>query len=149
VISIAHQSFRDRGPAIDEARRSFDARIRALAQTHSRLADTNWLGVPFEKMLADEIAPYAHADGGNVRLNGPRITLTPKCAVTLGMAIHELTTNAAKHGAFTAKNGAVDVGWEMDRKEKQLRIKWIESGGSCGAGGEWSRTVCRARWPRT
>jgi len=130
VISIAHQSFRDhRGPGIDEARRSFDARIRALGQTHSRLADSNWQGVPFEKLLADEIAPYANADGGNVRMNGPKLTLNPKCAVSLGMAIHELTTNAAKHGAFTAKNGAVDVGWEMDRKEKQVLIKWIESGG--------------------
>jgi PAS domain S-box-containing protein len=127
VISIAHQSF-SKGPSIEDARRSFDMRIRALAQTHVRLADANWGGVSVERILLDETAPYRREDGANVRISGPSIVLNPKCAVTLGMAIHELTTNAAKYGALSARDGVVDACWEI-AADRQLRIRWIESGG--------------------
>jgi two-component sensor histidine kinase len=127
VISIAHQSF-SKGPSFEEARRSFDMRIRALAQTHVRLADANWSGVSVERILLDETAPYRREDGANVRISGPSIVLNPKCAVTLGMAIHELTTNAAKYGALSTKDGIVDACWEI-ATDRQLRIRWIESGG--------------------
>jgi PAS domain-containing protein len=71
VISIAQQSF-SRNPNVDEARRSFDSRLRALAQTHSRLAEADWSGVSFEAMLLDELAPYSGEGGGNVRVSGRR-----------------------------------------------------------------------------
>ena len=128
VISIAQQSF-SRNPNVDEARRSFDSRIRALAQTHSRLAEANWSGVSFEAMLLDELAPYFREDGRNVRVSGPPIAFNAKCALTLGMTIHELATNAAKHGALSTKSGSVDVAWHVDSQDKQLRIRWTETGG--------------------
>jgi PAS domain S-box-containing protein len=107
VISIAHQSF-SKARSTGEAQRSFDDRIRALAQTHARLAEANWSGVSLEAIVRDETAPYR--DGGsNVLIAGPDITLSPKCAVSLGMAIHELTTNAAKHGALSTKGGSLRV----------------------------------------
>jgi PAS domain S-box-containing protein len=128
VISIAHQSF-SKGPSIEEARQSFDGRIRALAHTHGRLAEGNWSGVSFETIVLDELLPYRHEDGGNVRIRGPKITLAPKQAVILGMAFHELATNAAKHGALSAKSGAVDIAWDFDRPGSALRIRWAETGG--------------------
>jgi PAS domain S-box-containing protein len=128
VISIAHQSF-SKGPSIEEARRSFDGRIRALAQTHGRLAEGNWSGVAFETIVSDEVAPYRREDGGNINVQGRRITLSPKHAVVLGMAFHELATNAAKYGALSVKNGIVDVTWDIDRPASLLRIRWAESGG--------------------
>ena len=103
VISIAQQSF-SRNPNAEEARRSFDSRIRALAQTHSRLAEANWSGVSFQAMLLDELAPYFRDDGRNITVSGPPIALHAKCALTLGMALHELATNAAKHGALSSKS---------------------------------------------
>jgi PAS domain S-box-containing protein len=127
VISIAHQSF-TKGPSFEESRRSFDMRIRALAQTHVRLADANWSGVSVERILLDETAPYRREDGANVRISGPSIVLNPKCAVTLGMAFHELTTNAAKYGALSTKTGAVEAHWNI-APNRHLRISWIESGG--------------------
>jgi PAS domain S-box-containing protein len=130
VISIAHQSF-SRGPSVDDARRSFDGRIRALAQTHGRLAEGNWSGVSFETMVNDELAPYRRDDGGNVKIDGPGITLNPKHAVVLGMAFHELATNAAKYGALSTKTGAVNVAWEIVPRSSELRIHWSESGGPC------------------
>jgi two-component sensor histidine kinase len=128
VISIAQQSF-SRNPNPEEACRAFDSRIRALAQTHGRLAEANWSGVSFEAMLRDELAPYLREDGRNIRVSGPPIALHAKCALTLGMALHELATNAAKHGALSSKRGAVDVAWQIDPADRQLRIRWSESGG--------------------
>jgi PAS domain S-box-containing protein len=127
VISIARQSF-SRNQNVEDVITSFDARIRALAQTHTRLAEASWSGVSFETMLNDELAPYRREDGGNLRVSGPRIRLSPRSALTLGMAIHELATNAAKHGALSSKKGAVDISWQLD-PERQLHIRWAESGG--------------------
>ena len=128
VISIARQSF-SRNPNINEARRSFDARIRALAQAHTRLAEANWSGVPLETMLLDELAPYLCEGASNVRVSGLPIAFNAKCALTLGMAIHELATNAAKYGALSTNAGSVDIAWDVDSQHNHLRICWTESGG--------------------
>jgi PAS domain S-box-containing protein len=126
VISIAHQSFKGSQP-FDAALQSFDARIRALAQTHTRLAEANWSGVSLRTLVGDEIAPYRNDD--NVRILGPDISLSPRCALNLGMAFHELATNAAKYGALSAKRGSIEVKWALNSLGDQARLTWIESGG--------------------
>lgn len=128
VVSIADQSF-SRGQPFEQACQAFRDRIRALGQTHGRLAEANWSGVSLETILLDELAPYRRDDGGNVHLSGPPITLTPKQALSLGMAVHELSTNAAKHGALSAESGSVKVDWRIDTQKHKLTIDWIESGG--------------------
>ena len=80
-------------------------------------------------MLRDELAPYFRDDGSNVRVSGPPVQFNAKGALTLGMALHELATNAAKHGALSSKCGSVEVGWQVDRQNGQLRIRWSEAGG--------------------
>jgi PAS domain S-box-containing protein len=128
VISIARQSF-TRSPETQAARRAFEERIRALAQTHSRLAESAWAGDSLEAMVAEALAPFRHERRGNVSLSGPAVTLSPKCAVALGMAFHELVTNAAKHGALSAEEGSVEVAWQVDSERQRLRIRWTESDG--------------------
>jgi len=125
VISIQQQSF-SKAASTEEARESFAARIRALAQTHGRLAEGAWAGVDLDTAFRDELAPYVD-DGGNIRIEGPAVTLSPKGAVTLGMAVHELATNAAKYGALSAKEGMVAIDWTTDKDT--LRIGWRERGG--------------------
>jgi two-component sensor histidine kinase len=125
VISIAQQSF-SRNPNVQEARRSFDSRIRALAQTHNRLAETNWSGVSFQALLLDELAPYFREDGSNVRVSGPPVQFHAKGALTLGMALHELATNAAKHGALSSKCGSVDVAWHVGRPLGQAALDSLD-----------------------
>lgn len=127
VVSIARQSF-SKGPSIEQARESFDGRIRALARTHGRLAEGNWTGVDFETMVRDELTPYRRDDGGNMSLSGPHVTLDAKRAVVLGMAFHELATNAAKYGALSVKSGKVSVVWETT-PEGDLKVRWTESKG--------------------
>jgi PAS domain S-box-containing protein len=128
VVSIAKQSFA-KGPSFEESRRSFNGRIRALAQTHTRLAEGQWSGVSIETAVLDELAPYRGDDGRNVGVSGPTIVLNAKTAVVLGMALHELATNAAKYGSLSAKNGKVDVCWDLDVFRNELRMCWQESGG--------------------
>ena len=127
VISISSQSF-SRGPSPDEARRSFEGRIRALARTHTRLAEGNWSGASLRAILLDELAPYRLDDSSNIRVNGPDPLLTPKFSVSLGMAFHELATNAAKYGALSVKGGQIDVTIDVG-PDRQLHIRWMESGG--------------------
>lgn len=126
VITIARQSFGKDMP-VEDARRSFDGRIRALAQTHGRLAEASWSGVSVGELLSDELAPYRRDDGHNVTLFGPAVSLTARQGIVLGMAFHELATNAAKYGSLSAKCGAVAVVWNVE--EGRLRIVWSERGG--------------------
>jgi PAS domain S-box-containing protein len=126
VISIARQSFAT-GRSADEAQQSFNGRIRALAQTHGRLADANWAGVPFMDIVTDELRPYRRDDGSNVRIIGQQVTFNPKSAVVLGIALHELATNAAKYGALSTRTGMVDVRWAIT--DSTFAVTWEESGG--------------------
>lgn len=127
VISISRQSFAPGRPAA-ESRASFDGRIHALAKTHGRLAESNWAGVPFEAIVFDELMPYRQEDGRNIRTSGPMVTFAPKAAVTLGMALHELATNAAKYGALSTKTGTVEVSWAV-LPSGDFRATWTEAGG--------------------
>ena len=131
VMSIARQTFGN-ARDMDAARASFESRLAALAQTHTRLAEENWSGVSLETILIDELSPYRHDDHSNVRIDGPRVELDAQCAVTLGMVVHELATNAAKYGSLSTKNGAVEVRWDVDRAsdgKQQVAISWTERGG--------------------
>lgn len=128
VNSIARQSFAS-NPDVEEAQRSFGARIRALGQTHTRLAESSWAGVSLETIVRDELAPYREDGDGHFEISGPHITLTPKRALTLGMAMHELATNAAKYGALSTQHGEVSVTWHVTKKPPELQIQWREANG--------------------
>jgi len=128
VVSIAQQSFPKDG-AMDTVRQSFNDRIRALAQTHGRLAEASWMGVSLQTILLDELAPYRRQDKANVRFSGPPVTLNPKVALIVGLAIHELATNAAKYGSLSTKRGTVDVRWQTRPADRILKVSWTEAGG--------------------
>ncbi|MGO9984382.1 MAG: PAS domain S-box protein [Rhodomicrobium sp.] len=129
VISIARQTFSREQPYA-EALAAFDGRVRALAHTHSRLAERNWSEVALAALISSEMSPYLNAEGTNIAAQGPEIMLNPKCAISLGMAFHELATNAAKHGALSQQGGSVEIAWDIIRQQdNQLRIRWGERGG--------------------
>jgi PAS domain S-box-containing protein len=128
IISIAQRSFQD-VVSLDDARAGFEGRVRALAQTHNRLAETSWSGADLRDVASDEIEPYRRGEAGDIAVSGPALRLNPKSAIILGMAFHELATNAAKHGALSVAKGRVDVSWEVTAPGGQLMISWAESGG--------------------
>ncbi len=129
VISIARRTFPPEQP-FAEPLATFDSRIRALAQTHTRLAEGGWGQVSLAAVVGDEISPYRNAEHSNIAVKGPGVLLNPRCAISLGMAFHELFTNAAKHGALSQEGGSIEIEWDWLRPAaNQLRIRWSERGG--------------------
>ena len=104
-----------------------DNRIHSMAKAHSLLTQSRWEGVSVEGLLSEELEAYGQAPGA-VLLNGGDAVLTPKSALALSLALHELATNAAKYGAFTTESGRVAVHWDR-RDDGGLDMSWTETGG--------------------
>lgn len=104
-----------------------DKRIHSMAKAHSLLTQSRWEGVSVEGLLRDELDAYGQGLGV-VSLEGVDAVLTPKSALALSLALHELATNAAKFGAFTQPAGRVAVRWHL-REDGGLGLSWTEIGG--------------------
>ncbi|MGY2049544.1 sensor histidine kinase [Methylobacterium sp. JK268] len=116
---------------VDEFYQSFSARVISLAKTHNLLTDDYWQMASLQEMLENELGPYNDPEGRRIALDGPPVDLTADLAVPTGMAIHELTTNAAKHGALSVPEGRIAVRWGVEAREgiRRLRLDWTERGG--------------------
>jgi two-component sensor histidine kinase len=117
--------------SVREFNRSFSARIAALAKTHALLTEDYWQTVPLQEMLMNELQPFAERRQQRFKLEGPSLEVSADLAIPLGMAIHELTANAARYGALSVRKGSVSVVWEMvtsDGKRK-LHLRWVEQNG--------------------
>ncbi len=127
VMALSTQTFRTTSSqeAFCEA---FEGRLLALSQTHNLLNRSFWRGAGLRDILKQELAPYASTDARSYTLDGIDLKLGPVTAVTLGMAFHELTTNAAKYGALSVAGGKVLVAWSMSHPGR-LHVEWRETGG--------------------
>jgi PAS domain S-box-containing protein len=116
--------------SVDDFKSSLIGRISSLAKTHLLLSEENG-SVTFGEILRKELDPFDDGHGDRIRMNGPDVELPQQVAVPLGMALHELTTNAAKHGALSAHDGKVDIDWTVRNESgrRTLAIDWVESGG--------------------
>jgi two-component system CheB/CheR fusion protein len=129
VQSIAAQSLK--GAMDEQGREAFDARLVALSQTHDLLARDSWEGAWLRELVLQELEPYRTEESTRFVVEGPDFGLRPKAALALGMAFHELATNAAKYGALSKPGGQVRVTWELLRSSEAvtLRLQWAETGG--------------------
>jgi PAS domain S-box-containing protein len=112
--------------------RLIEGRIAALARAQSLLAAERWTGAPLGTLLTEELAPFGGTgEGAATRfvLGGPPLRLRAEAVQPLGMVMHELATNAAKHGALSVPGGRVEVSWQADEAAGLLRIRWAETGG--------------------
>lgn len=112
----------------DELKKAIAGRIQALANVHSLFTETRWTGAELGSLITQELSPYAQAGKTPFRTRGPALLLSPDKAQTIAVALHELTTNAAKYGALSADEGHVDVEWSQ-AADGPLVIRWIETGG--------------------
>jgi PAS domain S-box-containing protein len=114
---------------LEEGRHALTKRLRALAKTHDLLTASRWRGAGLRAVLEGELKPY----GKRARIAGPEVELTPKAAQTMGLVLHELATNAAKHGALSLPEGWLEVGWSFAPTDADghhlLRLTWRERGG--------------------
>lgn len=118
---------RRRADNLDEFAEGIDGRIRALSATHDLLTQSEWGTTPIAEVVKAELAPYTQGSGDVLSVDGPAVELAPSDALSLGLAIHELATNAAKYGALGEVGGKVSVHWT--REDDAVRIVWQESGG--------------------
>jgi two-component sensor histidine kinase len=103
-------------------------RIDALALAHGLLAKTHWQGASLRELIETELRPYR---AGGVHIEGGDLLLQPKAAEMFALLLHELATNAAKHGALSNDSGSVTVAWRIERQDAdaQLILTWAEAGG--------------------
>jgi two-component system CheB/CheR fusion protein len=129
VSAVASHTLR-RAASLEEFGTVFSGRIRALARAHELVSLGSWAAIPLHDLIEKELEPYAP---GADRLTtvGRSVHLRPKAALALGMVLHELATNAAKHGALSADGGRVTIGWseEIRGGERRFVLRWSETGG--------------------
>jgi two-component sensor histidine kinase len=126
VQSIANQTFRGAPePALFVEK--FQARLQALSRAHALLTQRNWQSADIRAAVRDQLA----LDGDNERIpiSGPAVFLAPSSAVSLAMVLHELATNARKHGSLSTAAGRVNVQWRVTGTEPAIHLEWQESGG--------------------
>lgn len=104
----------------------FQGRLDAFSRVQSALTRSADATVDLALLIEDELIAYAAREGAQLEITGPEIALSAKTAERLSLAIHELATNAAKHGALTNRTGRITINWT--RNGDQLDLSWIESG---------------------
>ncbi|NVE95851.1 CHASE domain-containing protein [Altererythrobacter sp. JGD-16] len=124
IISLTRRRTSD----LDEFANGLEGRIRAISATHALLTNSEWGTTPIRAVIEVEVAPYSKEHSAAVRMSGPDLELAPNDALSLGLAIHELSTNAAKFGALSDDSGSVEVSWELSDEGLAI-VHWIESGG--------------------
>jgi two-component system CheB/CheR fusion protein len=129
VQSIVAQSLK--GSVSAEDRDKLDARLTSLARTHNLLARESWAQISLRQLLLQEFEPYQVEQDGRFVADGPDIDLSSGAGLTLGLAFHELATNAAKYGALSTPAGQLRVTWTITGSEEAqvLRLEWAERGG--------------------
>lgn len=123
VQSVANQSFR--GNAADPAAKAdFERRLQALAAAHDVLSAESWRSASMTEVVRKSVSGCG-AFEERVRLDGPELQVSPRAAVSLAMALHELCTNAVKYGALSNDQGAIGISWGTDGEADEPRF-WLE-----------------------
>jgi two-component sensor histidine kinase len=125
---------------VPELSRAFSARIASLAKNQKLLTEDYWQTASLREMLEQELRPFLLQRGRRVVLTGEPLHLSADLAVPVGMALHELTSNAVRHGALSVPKGRVEVTWGLKVVEgrRRLHLAWTEHDGP--AVGEPQRT---------
>src|ERR1700761_6311448 len=110
---------------VDEFQKAFMGRIGALSKTHSLITANDSEHVPLRQLLNNELGIYDDDGGRRISLSGPDVVLPAHIAVSYGMTIHELTTNAVKYGALSLPRGILEVTWKL--AGSCLELQWNES----------------------
>ena len=126
VQAMAIQTMKGVDPG---ARDAFLARLFALSSQHDLLTMDNWEGASLEGVVRRALRPWREDEHARFKIEGPPVHLSPKRALALGMAFHELATNAAKYGALSNATGSVHVHWAILPDGRTLAFSWEEGGG--------------------
>jgi two-component sensor histidine kinase len=110
----------------------FSGRLQALAASHDLLVQRDWHGVSLAELIKSQLGHYLDEQASQIDIDGERMIVTPEAAQNIGLAVHELSTNAAKYGALSVPQGRVKVRWRCTRngaEEPRFQLAWTEQQG--------------------
>ncbi len=110
----------------------FGERIQALSKAQDLLVENEWNGVDIAELVRSQLAHFKDLIGARIELKGPSLFISASAAQTIGMALHELSTNAGKYGALSNADGRLEIGWGLERaegEEETFAMYWREQGG--------------------
>lgn len=128
VMSVAHQTG---GSDHAEFMRKFSARIQSLAAGQDILVENEWMGVQLDALVRAQLSHFRDLIGNRINIAGDMVHLSPAAVQTIGMALHELSTNAGKYGALSNDQGRIDIIWQLVpvSAADRLIITWTETNG--------------------
>jgi PAS domain S-box-containing protein len=118
TLAAKHEDFLER----------FGARVQALAASQDLLVKNAWTGAQIEDLVRSQLAPFEDLIGGQIELRGPQLFVSAHAAQTIGMALHELATNAGKYGALASGDGRVEISWstQLGKTGEAFIMTWRE-----------------------
>jgi two-component sensor histidine kinase len=130
VQSIADQSFRKSNDQKDFQNR-LSGRLGGLAASNALLARGDWRGSSLHELVEFQLAPFVDLSGSQLEISGPEVNLAADASQAIGLALHELATNAVKHGALSSSRGRLHISWAVDQASSAggLKLDWRELGG--------------------
>jgi two-component sensor histidine kinase len=129
VQAVARQTFTAKPDTFLDR---FEERMEALAAGQDLLVRNEWKGVDLEELVRSQLAHFKDLIGTLIELKGPPLFISASAAQTIGMALHELATNAGKYGALSCEGGSIEIGWDLEggeTAEETFMIEWREHGG--------------------
>jgi two-component sensor histidine kinase len=127
VLAMVRQIGKQTG-SFEEFEDRFAGCIKSLAYCHDLLVDSDWQGADLRSLIALQVAPFGGLGNKKIVATGPSLTLKPQATQLIGLALHELATNAAKHGALTTPAGMVSIEWQVNANGA-TRLAWREENG--------------------
>jgi len=128
IQAMSRQTARHAG-TIDAFLEQFSARLQALARSHDLLVQESWHGASLNELVRLQLGHYLDRGASQVTVDGTPLFLRPEAAQSLGLALHELATNAAKYGALSVPTGHVTIRWQPQPAREGIELTWSERGG--------------------
>jgi two-component sensor histidine kinase/CheY-like chemotaxis protein len=128
VTAIAQQTA---ASSPQEFMKKFSSRVQALAVNHDLLVKSQWRSIDASELIGGQLAHFGDLVGKRILFDGPPICVSSAAAQSIGMVVHELSTNTVKYGALSGEEGLIDIGWEIDSSgsESVFSISWTERNG--------------------
>ena len=128
IHAIARQTA-SRTRSVDDFLDRFSARLVAIGCSHDLLIADDWHGASLRMLVEQQLGNHADRIGEQIAIEGEDVMLKPEAVQNLGLALHELATNAQKYGSLSGPEGRVSIRWQFCEDASKLRLTWQERGG--------------------
>jgi two-component sensor histidine kinase len=127
VNAVARQTF---GSVVDaEIFQKYNGRLQAIARANSLLMEDRWQSAGLRAVVEVSIEPFRDREVDPFTVDGPELACSSSASIAFGMALHELCTNAVKHGALSVPEGRIHLTWRLPPGTEDFEMVWRESGG--------------------